>query len=175
MFTEFATWLQSTPLSVAIQSILWVIPLVQSIHIVTIGIVFGSILMIALRILGLARREQPFNEVLLRFSPWIWIGLVVMTVTGVALVIGEPLREFTATSFWLKMGLIVIGVLSAAAFRYSVGSVRTAASGEPVFSFAMKSATVTVLLLWVAIIFLGRAIAYDTQVWESLSLSSSLT
>ena len=41
---EFAEWLGATPLSVAIQSRLWLTPLLQSIHIVMIGIVFVSIL-----------------------------------------------------------------------------------------------------------------------------------
>ena len=170
MFTEFAAWLQATPISITIQSVLWIIPLIQSIHIVTIGIVFVSILVVVLRILGVARVDQPFNAVLVRFSPWIWIGLVVMAITGLVLIVGEPVREFTATSFWLKMGLIVIGVASAAAFRWSLGS--ASVDREPVFSFGSKSGAVGVLLLWVVIIFLGRAIAYDAEVWESLSLTN---
>ena len=169
MFTDFAAWLQATPISVTIQSVTWIIPLIQSIHIVTIGIVFVSILMVVLRILGVARVDQPFDAVLVRFSPWMWIGLVVMAITGAVLIVGEPIREFTTTSFWLKMVLIVIGAASAAAFRWSLGSV--AGDRQPVFSFGLKSAAVATLLLWVVIIFLGRAIAYDTEVWESLSLS----
>jgi hypothetical protein len=172
MFTEFAAWLQTTPLSVTIQTVHWIIPLIQSIHILTIGVVFVSILMIALRVLGLALGDQPFAEVYSRFAPWIWTGLVVMLVTGITLVIGEPIREFTATSFWVKMALLVVGVASGAAFGRSVRPPKLAAGAEPVFSSGLKSATVVVLLLWVAIIFLGRAIAYDVEVWESLSFSA---
>lgn len=174
MFTEFAAWLQTTPLSVTIQSVHWIIPLIQSIHIINVGIVFVSILMVALRVLGFALTDQPFAEVHSRYSPWIWIGLVIMVITGITLVIGEPIREFTATSFWLKMALLAICVVSAAAFNRSVRPAKLAPGAEPVFSPGLKSATVVVLLLWVAIIFLGRAIAYDVEVWESLSLSSGI-
>ncbi len=83
----------------------WIIPLLQSIHIVTIGVVFVSSLMIALRVMGRMRADEPFAAVWARFAPWMWYGLMVMVVTGVLLVIGEPVREFTALSFWLKMTL----------------------------------------------------------------------
>jgi hypothetical protein len=44
---EFATWLQATSLSVTIQSVGWVVPFLQSVHILGIGVVFVSVLMVA--------------------------------------------------------------------------------------------------------------------------------
>src|SRR5262245_17555036 len=123
MLLGFGEWLQTTGISVTIQTITWVIPLVQSVHIIGISVVFVSVLMVGLRVLGVAFVHQPFGAVLARFSPWIWIGLVVMAVTGLTLVIGEPIRQFRTTSFWLKMALLVIAVASAAAFRRSLGSI----------------------------------------------------
>lgn len=165
----FAEWLQATRLSVTIQSIDWVIPLLQSIHILMIGIVFVSILMIALRVLGRVHVDEAFADVWSRFAPWMWSGLVVMALTGVVLVIGEPVREFTALSFWLKMALIAISVTVTVTF----GRVLRPASAPALeFSVATKSAAVGTLVLWLAIIFLGRAIAYDAAVWGSLSLGA---
>jgi hypothetical protein len=92
---ELAEWLQATPVSVTIQSVRWIIPLLQSIHILTIGVVFVSSLMIALRVLGRMRADEPFAVVWQRFAPWMWGGLVVMAVTGLTLVIGEPVRFIT--------------------------------------------------------------------------------
>ena len=57
---DLAEWLQATPISVTIQSVKWVVPLLQSIHILTIGMVFVSSLMIALRVLGRMRADEPF-------------------------------------------------------------------------------------------------------------------
>jgi uncharacterized membrane protein SirB2 len=167
---EFAEWLQTTPVSVAIQSVAWVIPLLQSVHIVMIGVVFISILMIALRVLGRIRMDEPFGVVWARFAPWMWAGLVVMALTGLTLIVGEPIREFTALSFWLKMGLIVIGVVTTVAFGRSLGPATLVAAQGPEFSGSIKAATIVTLAIWIAIIFLGRAIAYDTEVWGSLSL-----
>jgi hypothetical protein len=155
---ELAEWLQATPVSVTIQSVKWVVPLLQSIHILTIGVVFVSSLMIALRVLGRMRADEPFAAVWARFAPWLWGGLVVMAVTGLILVVGEPVREVTALSFWLKMGLIVVAASGTAWLGRSFGS-------AVVFSTAAKAGAVALIVVWLAIIFLGRAIAYDTEVW----------
>lgn len=167
---DFAEWLEFTPFSVTIQSVQWIIPLLQSIHIVMIGVVFVSILVVALRILGRVRTEQTFAEVWQRFAPWIWSALVVMTVTGLLLVAGEPVREFTSTSFWLKMTLIVVAVVGAASFSRRAAAIANGAVSES--STGSRAAAVATIALWLAIIFLGRAIAYDVEVWGALSLAA---
>src|SRR5687768_6645830 len=108
----------------------WAIPLLQSIHIVTIGVVFVSSLVIALRVLGKMRADEPFTAVWARFAPWIWIGLVVMAVTGVLLVVGEPIREFITLSFWVKMALVAIGVVSTTLLGRSLLPVKASAPPE---------------------------------------------
>jgi uncharacterized membrane protein SirB2 len=165
---EFAEWLGATPLSVAIQSRLWLTPLLQSIHIVMIGIVFVSILVVALRVLGRMRAEEPLQEVWHRFAPWFWSSLGVMAGTGLVLTLGEPLREAQALSFWLKMALIVVAAGSAAYFGRTVGAL--AGSGTQEFSGGARAVAVTTIALWLFIIFLGRAIAYDVEVWGSWHL-----
>jgi hypothetical protein len=162
---DLAQWLQSTSLSETIQSVSWLIPLLQSIHIVTIGIVFVSSLMIALRVLGRMRADEPFAEVWNRFAPWMWIGLAIMAVTGLTLVIGEPVREFTAVSFWVKMTLLAIGVSGTALLGHSLKPVAIGAQ----FSAGARTGAAALVVLWLTVIFLGRAIAYDVEVWGSLA------
>jgi hypothetical protein len=167
----FGEWLQATPLSVTIQSVTWIIPLLQSIHIVMIGVVFVSSVMISLRVLGRVRADEPFVEVWQRFAPWMWNGLVVMLVTGLILTLGEPEREFGALSFWLKMGLLVIAVVTTGVFgRTFAGAANASAATGIEFSTGSKVIAITTIAIWLAIIFLGRAIAYDVEIWGSLSL-----
>lgn len=163
----FAAWLQATSASDSIKSASWVIPLLQSIHILTIGIVFVSCLMIALRVLGMMRTDEPVEAVWRRFAPWMWSGLVVMAATGMTLVVGEPEREFGAVSFWLKMLLVGIGVTGTALYGRSLKTAAAGATAE--LPVSAKAASVLIVILWLAVIFLGRAIAYDKQVWGSLS------
>ena len=165
---EFAEWLQATPLSVAIQSTLWVTPVLQTIHIVMIGIVFVSMLNVALRVLGQIRTDEPLADVWRRFSPWFWSALCVMAATGLVLAISEPVRQVSALSFWLKMSLLVVGIVSALSFGRVI--VSSAGAGQESSGRARVVALATVLL-WVAIMFLGRWIAYDVEIWESWHLA----
>ena len=166
---EFAEWLGSTPLSVAIQSRLWLTPLLQTIHITMVGIVFVSMLNVALRVLGKIRADEPLAEVWHRFAPWFWCALGVMAGTGLVLVIGEPVRQATALSFWLKMSLLAIGIASALYFGRTV--VVSARSVDGTASGSARFVAVATILLWVTIVFLGRWIAYDVEIWESWHLA----
>src|SRR5690606_27978046 len=105
----FAAWLQATPFSITLQSTAWVVPLLQSLHILMIGVVFVSILAVALKVLGWLRVEEPLEQVWSRFAPFLWIGLLVMASTGLLLVVAEPVRELMSISFRIKMLLLVVG------------------------------------------------------------------
>jgi hypothetical protein len=154
----FAEWLSQTSLSLAIQSHEWIVPTIQSIHIVAIGVTFASVFMIVVRVLGWSGRDQTLAQTDARFGPWLMWGLAVLLATGVGMVIGEPPRELLALSFWLKMALIVVGTATAVVFRRSLRRDRA----------PMKATAVATLLIWMCIVVLGRLIAYD-YVWGSWS------
>ena len=164
---EFSAWLHATALSQTIQSVFWVVPLVQSIHIIMIGVVFVSSLVVALRVLGKMRADESFADVWGRFAPWMWSAFFVMVFTGIVMIIGEPAREFGTLSFWLKMGLVVLAVtLTAVLGRLMKTAPHDAAT--PLRGPAQPTA-ISLVVLWLFIIFLGRAIAYDVEVWGALS------
>jgi uncharacterized membrane protein len=174
---SFAASLQATSLSDALKDASWVVPLMQSVHIIMVGVVFVSILMISLRLLGWVRADEPMPHVWKRFSPFLWGGVVIMTVTGVVLTLAEPVREFMTLSFRLKLILLVICISSAAAFGRVAGAASvapSAAGAQPPVSAGVRATVFVTLLLWVAIIFLGRAIAYDSSVWGGWSPVESL-
>jgi hypothetical protein len=164
---EFARWLQSTDFSQTIQTVSWIIPLLQSIHIVMIGIVFVSSLVVALRVLGRMRADEPFAAVWGRFAPWMWSAFITLLVTGLLMIIGEPIRQFGALSFWLKMGLVVVAVVVTTLLGVLLKQAPHDAA-TPLRGVA-RPVAVGLLVLWLAIIFLGRAIAYDVEVWGALS------
>ena len=159
----FAAWLHATAFSQMIQSVSWIIPLLQSIHLVMIGIVFVSSVVIALHVLGRVRADEPFQAVWGRFAPWSRTALVIMLGTGLLLVAGEPAREFSALSFWLKMALVAVGATGTAAFGRRYGA--TQAPGANQFPASARLAAVGLIVLWVAVVLLGRAIAYDVEMW----------
>ena len=169
---SFAEWLSTTAPSVFIQNHNgWVIPLIQSIHIVGIGVVLGSAFMIILRILGWAGTDQTLRQTASRFSPWVTISLWVLLVTGILMVIGEPVRELVTFSFWLKMVLVAVVTVIATWFN------RALRQHEPYWEEALlkrrsvQGLAILTFLLWAGIIVLGRLIAYD-HIWGSWSPST---
>jgi hypothetical protein len=166
---QFAKWLSTTFLSVFIQRHnSWVIPTIQTIHIVGIGVVLGSVFMIDLRVLGWAGMDQTLRQTTTRFGPWLTAALYVQLATGVLMVIGEPVRELVTFSFWLKMSLVAVGTLIAATFQITLRTHEQQWEEALVKRGSIKCLAVLTFLIWVCIIILGRLIAYD-HVWGSWS------
>jgi len=168
---DFALWLAATSPSVFIQEHnTWAIPAIQSVHIVGIALVMGSVLMIDLRILGWTWTEQTLRQTTRRFGPWLNGALWLLLATGVLMVIGEPVRELVTFSFWLKMTLVAFGALVAAIFQRTLRRHERHWEESLVHRASIKGLAVGTFLIWVAIIVLGRLIAYD-HVWGSWSPS----
>jgi len=168
---QFALWLSTTSPSVFIQEHnSWAIPAIQSIHIVGIALVMGSVLMIDLRVLGLAWADQTLRQTTNRFGPWLTGSLWLLLATGILMVIGEPVRELVTFSFWLKMTLVAIGALVAVIFQRALRRDEQRWEQTLVHTPSIKTLAILTFLIWVCIIFLGRLIAYD-HVWGSWSPS----
>jgi hypothetical protein len=135
---------------------------------VAIGIVVASVFMIDLRVLGWAERDQTLLQTVNRFGPWLSWALGVLLITGALMVVGEPARELLSFSFWLKMALVAIGSLSAAAFRIAVRRNELRWEESLVKGLVIKSLAILTLLIWAGIIVLGRLIAYD-HIWGTWS------
>jgi hypothetical protein len=165
---QFALWLASTPPSVFIQEHnAWAVPAIQSVHIVGLALVMGSVLMIDLRILGLAWTDQTLGQTIRRFGPWLTGSLWLLRATGLLMVVGEPVRELVTFSFWLKMALVAVGTVVAVAFQRAVRREEQRWEGAS-RGGSIKMLAVVTFLVWVGVIFLGRLIAYD-HVWGSWS------
>jgi hypothetical protein len=166
---QFATWLSTTLLSVYIQNNnAWAIPGIQSIHIVGIGLVMGAVLMISLRVLGLAGMDQTLGQTTRRFGPWLTGSLWLLLATGLLMVIGEPVRELMTVSFWTKMFLVAVGAVVAAIFQRTLRQHERHWEETLVHRGSVKLMAVATLLLWLCIIILGRLIAYD-HLWGKWS------
>lgn len=157
--TRFCNWLADTPVSIWLQSTEWVIPAVQSVHIMAIAMVISSVLMLNLRLLGALRPLYSPATVVRRFSPWIWSGLVVLLATGSILVTAEPGRDLLNLVFVAKMTLVLIAIVITAVHQTMLS--RSVASLErgPVPP-SVRAGAVLSCIVWIAIVACGRWIAY---------------
>lgn len=150
-------WIYGTALSSAIRDNSWVVPLVQSIHIIAIAVVVSCALVTELRIVGVVAPDASMEVVAQRYLPWMWRALVVLLVTGLAMIIGEPERTLGNAIFWIKMALVSAGVLASLGLRRPLLRPGSANDRAPA-----RASAWALLALWVAVIFCGRWIAYSS-------------
>ena len=113
MMAELSQWFGSLPISLAMRRITWLVPMLQTLHILSIGFVLSSIIMIDLRIWGVSRSGTAIARSR-RFMPWMWTALAVATFTGIALMFGAP-RSWRDGAFVAKLYLMVAATAATAA------------------------------------------------------------
>jgi hypothetical protein len=155
-----AGWLAGTSLSQGLQRAIWLIILLQTIHILAIAMVLSSVAMVELRILGW-KPAQSMTQTARRFLSWLWMGLVILAGTGTALVIAEPRRTLDNNpAFLLKMAMLAIAIAMTVAFQYSLA--RNASLWEKSASErkAIGALAILTFVVWLVVAMAGRWIAY---------------
>lgn len=158
---HFCAWLQGTPISLMIQRTEWVVPLVQTIHILSIAAVVSAALMIDLRLLGALGREQSVARVSRRFRPMIWRALPILLLTGLVLIVGEPSRSLENPVFGLKMALLAAAIAVTLAQQLPLRRDPAYWDRPGTRRGAVRLISALSLLSWSGIVFAGRWIAYS--------------
>jgi putative copper export protein len=157
---EFCNWLAATSLSNTIQTIGWIIPTVQTIHILSVAVLFTSAVLVDLRVWRLLERDVPLPEVARRFLPPIWPIVLILLITGSLLIIGEPRRSLLNSTFYVKMVLLAVALVLTAGLQWSLSSSRDASNKSPSRWIAEHFAATASVVVWSGILFAGRWIAY---------------
>ena len=160
MLEEFCDWLSKTPVSVAFQSANWFVPLVQTVHIVAIGILLTTVYVLSFRLLGLTRGGQPLAALAARSAPWVWAALCVLLLTGVLLTITEPAREILNWAFRVKMLLVAALAIILMLLQFSLRSNPQYWSSSPTRRRSARAVGILCILVGASIVTAGRWIAY---------------
>jgi uncharacterized membrane protein len=165
LLIEFSKWLATTSLSHTIQTIGWIIPTLQVIHILSVAVVFSSAVLVNLRVFRLFERNEPLRDVARRFLPWIWPVLVILLVTGSLLIIAEPRRSLTNSTFYIKMALLLAAILVTATLQLLLSAAPAGGEKDPwdgdlARRMAGRALATVSILIWCGILFAGRWIAY---------------
>ena len=135
-------------------------PIVQALHILGIGAVMGSVVMIDLRLLGIAVPTQNVGEMVRRLMPWMWGALLLNACTGLLFVVARPERYFNNPVFQIKFALLVPAVILAF-IVYRLDRQQAGNWEEPTSRrLAGKAIAALSLVLWVGVVLAGRWIAY---------------
>ncbi len=139
-------WIETTSLSTAIREGALYFPILGAFHLASIGWFGGMVLMGDLSVLGIGLSDVPPTELFSQFRRWKWLGFVVMLVSGGLLWWCQPVVCYKSVSFRIKLGLLALLGINALLFRKAKPATRLGACLS--------------LLLWVALVFAGRGIAF---------------
>ena len=154
-------WLAGTEWSIALHESLWMYPLVESTHVLTLCLFAGTAMMFDLRLAGLALRQVPASQVMARLLPWTQAGFVLMVVTGGLLFYAIPVRSYQNIFFRLKVLLLILAGLNVWLFHRGIYRRVHEWGDAPVPPRAARLAGYCSLLLWAGVIISGRLIAYN--------------
>jgi len=154
-------WLNDTAFSITMRDSTWAEPVVETIHVLTLTLFLGFTVLLDLRLLGVSMRRRRVSEVLQELNPWLVGGFLVMIVTGVLLFCGDPVAFYNSIFFKVKMLMLLLAGLNVWLFSATVGHKMAEWEIDAETPGRAKAAAVVSLVLWVAIVAAGRAIAYS--------------
>jgi hypothetical protein len=160
LLSDLSKWLAATSLSHTIQTTTWIIPTLQTIHILCVAALFSSAVLVDLRIWRLTQRDVPLSDVGRRFLPLIWPVVIVLLLTGSLLIVGEPRRSLLNDTFYIKMALLAFALVLTGLLQWSLTSAPGFWERDIGRRIAGRAAAVASIVAWSSIIFAGRFIAY---------------
>ena len=170
--TPFADFLQGSALSEWMRGSLKALPIIEAIHVMAVATVFGTILIVDLRLMGLTDTGRPFTRVFREVLRWTWLGFAIAVTTGVLLFMPNARTYVVNTAFGLKMAALLCAGVNMAVFEFTtLRSVAKWDTERRVPPGARVAGAVS-LLIWTSVIAFGRWIGftkgYDFSVPEEM-------
>ena len=137
-------------MSVAIRDSAWAYPIIESVHVLGLCLL-GMVILMDLRVLGVALTGVPAEEITAGLTPWMRVGVVAVIASGILTFLNNPVEYYTNTVFRAKMFMLLL--LAVNAFVLRAGHFQQGPR-------AAVARTVS-LVLWAGIIVAGRMITYS--------------
>ena len=161
-FSAFLKSLEDSGAATSVRSSLYYFPFLESIHVMALAVVFGTIVVVDLRALGIASRERPFTRLSNELLRLTWGAFAVSAATGALMFITNARVYAHNTSFRVKMVLLALAGLNMAAFHLTAGRSVARWDRSVCAPRAGRITAAASIGLWIAIIVAGRVIGFTT-------------
>lgn len=157
---SFIEWLNDSSLATVVRESDALFPWLESVHVLALALVVGSIAIVDLRLLGVASRNRRISVLMKDVLPITWVAFIVALITGIALFASQATSYTGNVFFQLKMGLLVLLGLNVAVFHFMTA--RSVAQWDAAASVpgGVKFAGAASLLMWSCVVVLGRWIGF---------------
>ena len=137
-----------------VRSSLWLFPVIQSFHLIGLGILGGAVVVGDLRLMGILMRTESTRYVIRVTRPWFNFGLFILIITGIPLFLSEAVKCYYSRAFWIKISCLLLGTL----FVYFIRNPTVLSRDE---NFMIKILGFVSFSLWVVTAASGRWIGFS--------------
>ena len=119
--SEVLKSIENTDIASSIRNSLFLFPMLESIHVMGLALVFGTIATIDLRLLGLASTHRPFRRMASDTLKWTWIAFTITFLTGALMFSTNASVYFHNSVFQAKMALLLLAGINMGIFELTSG------------------------------------------------------
>jgi hypothetical protein len=160
--TAWLKTLEDSGLATDVRGSLYIFPFLESVHVMALSVVFGTILVVDLRLLGWASKDRPFSTMSSELLRCTWGAFAVSVLTGVVMFTTNARVYAHNTAFQVKMLLLLLAGINMAVFHLTAEkSVQRWDRGAAAPRIGRITAALSISL-WIGIIFAGRVIGFTT-------------
>ena len=160
-FSEWCQWLQHTRFATTITESDWLFPLIEGSHILTLPLSVGMIVILDLRLLGIAFCDGSGAKLVLNMMRWCKIGFAVMFLTGGLLLVTQAGKAYGNPFFRTKLIFLLLLGINAAVYQKLFFPKMAQWDSSTVVPAGAKFCAAFSLLLWIGVIVCGRTMAYQ--------------
>jgi hypothetical protein len=150
----FFQWCDDTRLGQWVRGGQWEFPIIESIHILALTLLFAIVVVINLRLMGLMMKGWAVSELTGELSKYLNASIVVILITGTLLFLSEALKAFDNPAFWFKAYLLVATLI----FHFTIYN-KTIHQDEVAPSRGWTMGLLS-LFGWIGLGWAGRAIGF---------------
>ena len=161
-FSAFLKSLEDSGLATSLRGSLYYFPFIESVHVMALALVFGTILVVDLRALGVASTNRSFTRVSTELLRITWCAFAISALTGSLMFVTNARVYAHNTAFQVKMVLLALAGLNMAVFHLTAGRHVATWDQAPKAPKAGRITAGASLALWLGIILAGRVIGFTT-------------
>ena len=158
----FLESLEASGLATTIRDSLLLFPLIESTHVFGLSLVFGTIAIIDLRLLGIASTQRSFKRMASEILKWTWAAFALTALTGTLMFITNAQVYYHNVFFRTKMLMLVLAGINILVFELTAGRTIHRWDKAPSVPPAGKAVAALSLAIWIGIISMGRLIGFTT-------------
>jgi tryptophan-rich sensory protein len=157
---DFIAAIEGTAIADAIREGDTLFPFIESVHVIAISLVVGSILVLDLRLLGFASLQRPVHRLTHAILPVTWGAFALAVITGMLLFSSNASKYFANGYFDAKLCLIAAAGLNMMVFHGISARDMAKWEQEKATPMSARIAGALSILIWIAVVACGRLIGF---------------